>query len=164
MVKAPPTSAFVMAQPNLLLEFEIIALDPPAQLGQVDQALERDVGRQGGQPIVRGLGLAVRLLDQQPLLRGGFAASGRLRRRAHPPPRKPRGEYCVAALPPGDGLPGVIWQVLRQRLDLSRPRALLAGPAPRSLAALGTPAPALPQAARPRGWRTPRPRTVTPRR
>jgi hypothetical protein len=48
VVKAPPTSAFVVAQPNLLLEFEIIALDPPAQLGQVDQALEPDVGRQGG--------------------------------------------------------------------------------------------------------------------
>jgi len=48
MVKAPPATAFVVIQPNLLLELLIIALDPPAQLGQVDQPLERDVGRQGG--------------------------------------------------------------------------------------------------------------------
>jgi hypothetical protein len=30
MVKAAPSAAFVAAEPNLLLEFEVIAFDPPA--------------------------------------------------------------------------------------------------------------------------------------
>jgi hypothetical protein len=40
MVKAAPSAAFVVAEPNLLLEFEIIAFDPPPHLRQIDQTLE----------------------------------------------------------------------------------------------------------------------------
>jgi hypothetical protein len=89
MVKAAPSAAFVVAEPNLLLEFEIIAFDPPAQLGQIDQALERDVGRQRGEPVVVRLGFALRPLDQQPLFSGGFVSLRVIVRRADPQTGKP---------------------------------------------------------------------------
>jgi hypothetical protein len=37
MVEAAPTPSFKMSQPDLLLEFLIVAFDPPAQLGNVEQ-------------------------------------------------------------------------------------------------------------------------------
>ena len=40
MVKAAPTAAFIVTEADLLLEFEIVALDPPAQLGLIDHMLE----------------------------------------------------------------------------------------------------------------------------
>ena len=43
MVKAAPTAPFEMAEPDLLLEFLIVALDAPAQLGEIDQTVERDL-------------------------------------------------------------------------------------------------------------------------
>src|ERR1700675_4599820 len=43
MVEASPAAALVMSKAEFLLEFLIIALDPPAQLGQIDQPLEGDV-------------------------------------------------------------------------------------------------------------------------
>jgi hypothetical protein len=42
MMEAAPSAALVI-KPDLLLQFEIVALDPPAELGQIDQALECDV-------------------------------------------------------------------------------------------------------------------------
>lgn len=48
VVEAPPPSAFVVAQSQFLLEFLIVSLDPPTQLGGVDQLGDRSVGRQGG--------------------------------------------------------------------------------------------------------------------
>ena len=64
MMKPTPAAAFVMAEANLLLEFEVVALNPPAQLGLVDHALERDVGRQRGEPVVIRFGFVLRPLDQ----------------------------------------------------------------------------------------------------
>jgi hypothetical protein len=43
MAEATPPAPFKMPQPDLLLEFLIIALDAPAQLDGVDQIAERDV-------------------------------------------------------------------------------------------------------------------------
>ena len=80
MMEAAPSSALVVIKPDLLLQFEIVALDPPAELGQIDQALECDVGLQRGKPVVIRLGLAVRPLDQQPLFGGAMRL--RTRRRA----------------------------------------------------------------------------------
>jgi hypothetical protein len=36
MVEAAPSPSFEMSQPDLLLEFLIVAFDPPSQLGNVD--------------------------------------------------------------------------------------------------------------------------------
>jgi hypothetical protein len=43
MVEAAPAAPLVMSKAEFLLEFLVIALDPPAQLGQIDQPLEGDV-------------------------------------------------------------------------------------------------------------------------
>ena len=40
MVKAAPAAAFIVTEADLLLEFEIVALDPPTHLGLIDHALE----------------------------------------------------------------------------------------------------------------------------
>jgi hypothetical protein len=63
MAEATPSAAFVVAETDFLLEFEIIAFDPPAHLRHIDQALERDVGWQFGEPVVVRLGFALRPFD-----------------------------------------------------------------------------------------------------
>ena len=37
MMEATPAAPFIVAEPDLLLEFLIVALDAPAQLGEIDQ-------------------------------------------------------------------------------------------------------------------------------
>ena len=60
VVEASPAAPLVMSKAEFLLEFLIIALDPPAQLGQVDQPLEGDVIGKGGEPVFGRLLLARR--------------------------------------------------------------------------------------------------------
>src|ERR1700676_1588576 len=48
MVEAAAAAALVMPKAEFLLEFLVIALDPPTQLGQIDQSLEGDVVGQVG--------------------------------------------------------------------------------------------------------------------
>src|SRR5882762_4365555 len=69
MVEAAPFPSFKMSQPDLLLEFLIVAFDPPSQLGNVDKLTERDVFRNRRQPIFDRLLLAIGPFNQQPLLR-----------------------------------------------------------------------------------------------
>src|SRR6516165_9753501 len=54
MVEAAPTPSCKMSQPDLLLEFLIVAFDPPSQLGNVDELTERDVLRKRRQLLPRG--------------------------------------------------------------------------------------------------------------
>src|SRR5919106_1367298 len=74
MMKAAPAAALEMVEPKLILEFLIIALDAPAQLGEADEVGQGRRRRQGREPILRGLGVAPRPLDQQPLFRAGRRA------------------------------------------------------------------------------------------
>ena len=89
MVKAAPAAAFVVRQPDLLLELLIVALDAPTQFGGIDQIVERNIMRQGREPVFgRGL-LAFGPLDQQPFfarLIGPFMAGSDV----NPHPRKAR--------------------------------------------------------------------------
>jgi len=50
----PPPSAFVMARSQFLLEFLIVSLDPPTQLGGVDQLDDRSIDRQVGSQYLLG--------------------------------------------------------------------------------------------------------------
>ena len=68
VMEAAPSTAFEMVEPELVLEFLIIALDTPAQLGEVDEFAEADIGWQRRQPIFGGLGFACGPLDQQSAL------------------------------------------------------------------------------------------------
>jgi hypothetical protein len=43
VVEAAPPTPFVIAKAELLLEFLIIALDPPPQFRQIDEAIEGDI-------------------------------------------------------------------------------------------------------------------------
>ena len=69
VMKAAPSAAFKMAQPNLLLELLIIALDAPAQFGDVDQVIEGYRVWERREPVFGRLGLALRPLYQQPFRR-----------------------------------------------------------------------------------------------
>ena len=85
VVEAAPAPALIVIEPDLLLQFLVIALDPPSQLGGGHQLRERGVGGQGRQPVFGRLGFAVGPLDQEPLLgarlarrhRGGPAGPAR---------------------------------------------------------------------------------------
>src|SRR5215813_7675563 len=68
MMEATPASAFEVAQPEFLLELLVVALDAPAQLRNVDQTFEGDVGRQGREPVLGRLLLAFGPFDQEPFL------------------------------------------------------------------------------------------------
>jgi hypothetical protein len=59
MVEAAPPTSFEVAEPHLLLELVIIALDTPAQFGDVDEAAESDVAWQGCEPVFGWLVLAL---------------------------------------------------------------------------------------------------------
>ena len=50
VVEAAPAAAFEMPEPYLLLALLIVALDAPAQLGQLDHAIKTDVLEQGRKP------------------------------------------------------------------------------------------------------------------
>src|SRR3990170_867079 len=74
MMEAPPPAALEMVEPELVLEFLIVALDAPPQLREADEGGDRRRLRQGRQPVLRGLGFPPRPLDQHPLLRSGRRA------------------------------------------------------------------------------------------
>ena len=48
MMEAAPAASLIVAEPGLLLEFDIAGFDTPAQFCVTEPALQRDVGRQRG--------------------------------------------------------------------------------------------------------------------
>ncbi|ERR1035437_1691028 len=74
MVESAPGTALEVVEPQLLLEFQEVTLDSPAQLGNPDQLLKRSGGGKVGQPILGRFGAAVGPLDEQPLLGVGDGA------------------------------------------------------------------------------------------
>src|SRR5258708_12065912 len=91
------------------------------------QARERDVLRQGGQPVLRRLGLALWPFHQQPLF-GAYTlriATGG----AHPQAGEPGGQPAARRLAPRDAAPRRFRQAEGQRLDRDR---LVSPPAPRA--------------------------------
>jgi hypothetical protein len=79
VVEAASPTPFVIAKAKLLLEFLIIALDPPAQVRQIEEAVEGDIVVHGGKPIFGRLGLALRpLISNHSSARGSawFVALG----------------------------------------------------------------------------------------
>jgi len=74
VVEAAPAAAFVMADADFLFQIEIIALDAPAQFGEMDEAFKRDVFRGGREPVFGGFRLPLRPFNQEPFLRSWFSA------------------------------------------------------------------------------------------
>ena len=73
MVEAAPASPFEVAEPNLLFEFVIVALNAPAQLCSIDQPSKADCFRQSGQPVFGRLVLTFWPFDQEPFFRSAFS-------------------------------------------------------------------------------------------
>jgi hypothetical protein len=67
-MQAAPAASLVVPEAKFLLELLIVPLDPPAQLGPINQILKANRLWQCGQPVFGRLGLVLRPLDQQPLL------------------------------------------------------------------------------------------------
>src|SRR5689334_20943660 len=120
MMKAAPVAALVVAKTELLLEVLIVPLDPPARLGDLDQALERGALGQVGEPVFRRLRVPRRPLDQQPLFRPGFRTLCVAMGWTHPHRGEARGQLALAALTPGDRAPVLRRQAERQRLERHR--------------------------------------------
>jgi hypothetical protein len=64
MMEAAPATSLVMPEANLLLEFLIVALNAPAQLGIIDEPSEADGLGQSREPIFGRLGFPLGPLDQ----------------------------------------------------------------------------------------------------
>ena len=65
-MEAAPASPFEMPESHLLLELLIVALDAPAQLGQIDQAVAGDLFRQRREPVFDRFFIALWPLDEEP--------------------------------------------------------------------------------------------------
>ena len=59
VVEAAPSTPFEVPEPDFPLELLIVALDAPAQLGEVDQTTEGDLFGKGREPVFGGLVLAL---------------------------------------------------------------------------------------------------------
>src|SRR5687767_15634732 len=97
-----PAAPLIVPQSEFLLELLVVALDAPPKLGEFDQAHEADLFRQGREPVLGGLLLAFRPLDQEPLLWARFAQPVVAMCNSHPHACKARGEPIGDALAPGD--------------------------------------------------------------
>src|SRR5690348_14557957 len=102
MMETAPAAALVVPKPEFLLELLVIALDAPPKLGEFDHTREADILRQGREPVLGGLLLAFRPLDQEPLLRARFAQPVVAMSGSHPHPCEARSEPINCALAPGD--------------------------------------------------------------
>ena len=84
MVKASPTSAFEVTKPDFLFQFEIIALDTPAEFRHVHEMSERHGRIQCREPEFRRRLFVVWPFDQQPLLGNRLRCRIAIMGRTHP--------------------------------------------------------------------------------
>src|ERR1043166_9770665 len=115
MVEAAPSTPFIMAEPDLLLELLVVAFYAPAHFGKVGEASERRLGVERREPIFGGLGLILGPLDQQRLLTTPRSAPDR--RRANAQAGKSRRQLGSRTLAPGDRAPSVFGQPERKFFD-----------------------------------------------
>src|SRR3954449_2174174 len=120
MVETAPAAPLVVSKPEFLLELLVVAFDAPPELGEFDQAREADLLWQGREPVLGGLLLAFRPLDQEPFRRARLVQPVVAMSGSHPHPREARGEPINCALAPGDLGPRRLLKSQRQRLNRDR--------------------------------------------
>jgi hypothetical protein len=91
---------------RVLLQFLIVTLDPPAQLGKIDEVARTEIRGQCGEPIFAGFRLTLRPSDQAPLPGSGAGVVVVAMCRADTHGGKARGERCVGAFARGELTPG----------------------------------------------------------
>jgi hypothetical protein len=106
MMKAAPTTSFVVAQPEFLLQFLIIPFNNPAMFGQMHEFHQGGVGRKSGQPVLGWFGFPDWPFDQQPFFRMWVRSPVVAMRGAHPHGGKAGLQFLLHPLPPGHFLPG----------------------------------------------------------
>src|SRR5208283_5400795 len=96
MESAPPTP-LEMPEPDLLLEFLIIALDAPAQLRAIDQAIKGDGVGERRKPVFGRLDVVLRPFNQQPFRRPWISALiiAMGDANAHPRKARPAARLCL---------------------------------------------------------------------
>ena len=114
VVKATPTSPFVMIEPKFLFEFLIITLDPPAQFGLFDERRDGRVRRQGRKPIFDRLLSTLGPFDEKPLLGMRHRAPIVAMSRPNPNRGETRAEIFIRAFAPCDLMPSIFGERHRQ--------------------------------------------------
>src|SRR6266536_256699 len=105
MMEAPPPSPFEMIEAELIFEFLVIALDPPAQMRQTDEGGQRRRLGQCRKVVLRRRGLAQRPLAEDPLDGSGLSAVAVMRGPdAQGDESRPHAPAC--AFTPGHRRPG----------------------------------------------------------
>src|ERR1700758_974806 len=104
MMEAAPAASLVVPEPDFLLEFLIVPLNAPPQLGNIDQPLEADALRQRREPVFGRLRLPLGPLDQQPLRRQ-FLRDQLVMSNTNAHTREARGQPFGRALTPLDRFP-----------------------------------------------------------
>ena len=100
VVEAAPSTAFEMSKSDFLLELLIVALDAPAQFGEVNQISKGNVLRKGRKPVFGRLVFSFWPLDQQPFLRSQLGAPFVAMRGANPQACKARAQRFGCAIAP----------------------------------------------------------------
>src|SRR5215218_1070098 len=99
VMEAAPIAAFVVAEPEFLLELQVIAFDTPAHLDRIDESFEAHLCGQRAQKVFGGVRLALGPLDNEPFLSAQHFGV----RRTHACSRETRREARVRAVAPSDG-------------------------------------------------------------
>ena len=119
-MKPTPATALEVIQPELVLQLLVVALDPPSQLGEAHELLDRGGFVERRQPVLRRLGFAHGPLDAQPLDGAGSRTVVVAMSRPHPQPCEPRPHRSAGAFPPGHRSPGPRRHGLRERSSARR--------------------------------------------
>jgi hypothetical protein len=113
VVKTAPASAFVMAEPEFLFEFLVIAFNDPALFGDCHQILQFCCCRQRGEPVFGRLGWSFRPFHKQPFFRMWFGLPVVTMCRTEPQGGKAGAKFLTCPLSPRHVLPRLCRQ--RQR-------------------------------------------------
>ena len=103
--------------PTSCLQLLIVALDAPAQFGEVNQISKGNVLRKGRKPVFGRLVFSFWPLDQQPFLRSQLGAPFVAMRGANPQACKARAQRFGCAIAPCNRAPSPLRQAERERLD-----------------------------------------------
>lgn len=98
MVEATPVASFVMSEIKLLLELQMVTLDPPVHFPRIHDRAERNRCRQRGQEVARRFALAFGPFDDQPTLSEHASGLGS----THAVPGKARTQRTVGSCTPCD--------------------------------------------------------------
>src|SRR5271166_2825482 len=95
-----------LQKPDFLFEFLVVAFDPPAQLGNINELTERYTFWKRRQPVFDRLFLAIGPFDQQPLLRPAVGEPVVPMRHTNAHAGKSRGQLLRRGFSPCDLAPG----------------------------------------------------------